>query len=161
MMNRKRLHQWLLPLAAVLLLATCGKTDPPTADALLAMPAAPASYTALQLQEVVEKPQNMYRQYARGLLARTAYTAHAETPFHVEIWDLLIGPGMATDTLSLPGATVLEVRSGSGLIVIDGKQDELQLGSSLAVDEGRTFQIDNSRGDQPISLRAVVIRTRN
>lgn len=102
-----------------------------------------------------------YRQYARGLLARTVFTAEeSESPYVVEIWDFLVGPGVKSDTVSLPGAAVFEVRSGSGSIAIDKEPRQIRIGSTLALDEGRTFDFANSMKDQAIAIRAIIIRSR-
>jgi hypothetical protein len=102
-----------------------------------------------------------YRQYTRGLLARTVFTAEeSESPYVVEIWDFLVGPGVKSDTVSLPGAAVFEVRSGSGSITINKEPRQVRIGSTLALDEGRAFDLANNMKDQAIVIRATIIRSR-
>jgi mannose-6-phosphate isomerase-like protein (cupin superfamily) len=73
------------------------------------------------------------------------------------MWDLLVGPGGKTDAVSLPGSAVLEVRSGAGLVTIDGKPQAVRMGSTFAIDEGSKFSIDNGQQHGPLSIRAIVI----
>jgi hypothetical protein len=108
-----------------------------------------------------EQPRlNLFKQYAPALLTRTVYMAPAAAPYHVEMWDLLVGPSRKTDAVSLPGSAVLEVRSGAGLVTIDGKPHALRMGSTFAINEGSQFAIDNGQQPRALSIRAIVISSR-
>jgi len=113
-----------------------------------------------QQAEPPPKPVGLYEQYAPGLLARKAYTADPVGKYSVELWDLLVGPGMKNEGATLPGGAVIEVRSGSGDAVIDGKSQKIKIGSVFSVAEGVKFSLINSDKENPLSMRAVVIRTR-
>jgi hypothetical protein len=105
-----------------------------------------------------EQPRtNLFKQYAPALLTRTVYVAQAAAPYRVEMWDLLVGPRRKTDAVSLPGSAVLEVRSGEGLVTIDGNPQAVRMGSTFAIDEGSKFSIDNGQQHRPLSIRAIVI----
>ena len=115
----------------------------------------------LTLSLAEEQPRtNLFKQYAPALLTRTVYVAPADAPYHVEMWDLLVGPRRKTDAVSLPGSAVLEVRSGAGLVTIDGKPHALRMGSTFAINEGSQFAIDNGQQPRALSIRAIVISSR-
>src|SRR5207244_1738386 len=61
-------------------------------------------------------PDAPYRQLVPGLMVRTRYVAEARGPNHIEIWELLAGPGQKTGSFTLPGAAVLEISAGQGVI---------------------------------------------
>ena len=104
-----------------------------------------------------EQPADAFRQIVPGLLARTIYTAESSGPHRVEIWDIVVGPGMKSEATTFPGGAVLEVQGGHGSITIDDKRQELRLGSTLAVDDGHKFALENADQEAALSLRAVVI----
>jgi len=98
-----------------------------------------------------------YRQLVPGLLARSRFTTDATGNRRVELWDLLVGPGLRSGAAMLPGAAVLEVRGGTGRIVIAGKEQDLRSGTTLTVPEQASFQLVNTRTDLGLSIRATVI----
>lgn len=109
---------------------------------------------ALQPGRVVEEIP--YRAFAPGLLVRNTYRAPAEGALQVEIWDLLVGPGSRSEAARLPGAAVLEVRTGSGTALVDGESSELSLGATLLIGEEAEVAFDNP-GEGPLSMRAILI----
>lgn len=98
-----------------------------------------------------------YQQLVPGLLARARFVADATADRRVELWDLLVGPGMRSAAATLPGGAVLEVRGGSGRIIIGGREQELRAGATLPIPDGTTFQVVNARNDLGLSIRATVI----
>ena len=88
--------------------------------------------------------QNPYVQLAQGLFTRTMYAAASGTGYRVEVRDLLVGPGQRTEEVSLPGAAVLEFRSGNGAITAGGKRQEFAARSTFVLSEGQAFVIENS-----------------
>jgi hypothetical protein len=114
----------------------------------------------LEAQRLAKPPASTFHQYATGLLARTTYAADSTGPYRVEIWDLVVGPGMRSATTALPGGAVFEVRTGSGRIEIERNRQELRQGETLAVAQGAPFSLVNGRNDLQLAIRAVVI-TRN
>jgi len=135
----RRLLPWLLPSAGPLAVSTI---------VLLG---------ALAGAQVAAPPTDPLKELAPGLLARTIYTAEGSEPYRVEIWELVVGPGMKSETTALAGGVVLEVRGGRGYITIDDKRQELRLGATLAVDDGHKFALENADKESPLSLRGVVI----
>lgn len=116
----------------------------------LALCAVPA-----QAQEVQQRES--FSQFVPGMLARVRYEAPATGPFQVQIWDLLVGPGLRSDPALLPGAGVLEVRSGSGVLTFDSQEVPLQPGTVVSVPEGARLSLENGDEVQGLAIRAVVI----
>ncbi len=98
------------------------------------------------------RPENPYGKLASGIATRTLFVASSATGYRVEVRDLLVGPGKSTEAVSLPGAAIFEVRSGSGVMTVGGKQRELRLGSTFALSEGESFSIEN-KGTDAIAMR--------
>ncbi len=103
---------------------------------------------------VTGEPRNAFKQLVPGLLVRTRYVAEGRPA--VEIWDLLVGPGQKSEKARLPGAAVLEVRSGRGMLRA-GKPTELRIGASLALAENEDFSLANTDPEAPLILRATII----
>jgi len=101
-----------------------------------------------------------YQQLVPGLLARTRFAAHATADRRVELWDLLVGPGMRSAEATLPGGAVLEVRGGSGRIIMGGQEQKLRSGTTLSISDRTSFQLVNARNDLGLSIRATVIIAR-
>jgi hypothetical protein len=98
-----------------------------------------------------------FRQYAPGLLARVNYEAPPGGRHRVALWDLLVGPGKASDPVKLPGGAVVEVRSGSGRAVIDGQAREIAGGATFVVHQGSSLALANGRDDLALALRVTLI----
>jgi hypothetical protein len=118
-----------------------------------------ASVAALSQTSSPRVP-GFYAPFVPGLLARQVTEApmRGEAGVEFEVWDLLVGPGITTDELMLPGAAVLQVRAGAAQLVVERQPLNLRLGQSLAIDEGQHLRIDNSGSSVPLSLRATLIR---
>lgn len=101
------------------------------------------------------RPKNPYEKLAPGIATRTLFEASSGKGYRVEVRDLLVGPGKRTEAVSLPGAAVFEVRSGSGVMTVGGQPRELSLGSTFALSEGETFSIENKSTDA-IAMRVHV-----
>ena len=103
------------------------------------------------------EPSMPFSKLAVGLATRTIFRASDGVGTQVEVRDLLTGPQQKTESTSLPGAAVLEIRSGAGTIQIGDKQQELSLGSTLTVPERAAFTIEN-KSDVPMTVRAFLFR---
>jgi hypothetical protein len=106
------------------------------------------------------EPLPTYRQLARGILARTRLVADSTSGQRVEVWDLLVGPGIQSDSIALPGAAVIEVRGGSGRVRVGGQERTVQAGITFAVPEGAALAVTNGRADLGLALRAVIVSGR-
>jgi mannose-6-phosphate isomerase-like protein (cupin superfamily) len=114
--------------------------------------------TPLRLAPASEPP--MYEVLAPGLFGRSVYSAQApDRSYGIEVFGLLVGPGRSSEPTQFDGDAVLLVRSGRGLIAIEGKNQELSLGSAYSIAAGQTFHIENFDEAIPISLRAVILRS--
>jgi hypothetical protein len=126
-------------------------------------PQAPATQPPAAQPPVTQPPtqaEGMFRQYAPGLLARVNYQADAPGQYRVALWDLLVGPGKTADAVKLPGAAVVEVRSGSGRAVIDSKARDITGGATFAVDEGSSLALANGSSELALALRVTLISAR-
>jgi hypothetical protein len=116
----------------------------------------PSSVTPQEL--TVTKIQTPYRQIVPGLLGRKRFVSERNGPFVVEIWDLMVGPGRRTESASLSGAVVLEVRSGVGVLASGGQSRELRTGNTTTLEEKADFSLSNGDKESPLILRATVLR---
>jgi len=144
--------------SAVLLLSGCRKQNIVKPAPSVPTPTPTRSIDRSQLAP--DPQQNSYRQYAPGLLARTVYKADQTGDLNVEIWDLLVGPGKRSEAATLPGGAVFEIRSGNGAVTIAGKRRDVKTGATLSLDDGDSFQIENTSADEPVSIRLVLIHGR-
>lgn len=113
-----------------------------------------ANQNTQTMPRFVDKP---FEQMTSGLFVRKTYEADSTGRLRVQIWDLLVGPGKKSEPVELPGAAILEVRSGSGTIILDTERKLLALGTSLSVDEGSSIAFDNSNGAGRLAIRTIVI----
>jgi hypothetical protein len=104
------------------------------------------------------EPRDPYRSIAPGLLARTRYVADRTGPYTLEVWDLMVGPGKTSEKARLPGAAVVEVRSGTGILSSGGKSVDLRLGATAPLAEAADFSLGNTDKEAPLILRATLIR---
>jgi len=127
--------------------------------AILAIAFSAAVTPVLDGQQTAAQPDQtgMFRQYAPGLLARVSYQSDAGGRWRVAIWDLLVGPGKTSDAFRLPGGAVIEVRSGGGRAIIDGKPREISGGTTFAVDEGSSLALANGSNELALALRVTLI----
>jgi hypothetical protein len=102
-------------------------------------------------------PAHPYSELMPGVLSRTVFEAAGPAGYRVEVSDLRVSAGRRGEDLKLPGAAFFEVRSGSGAILVGGKRQELQGGSTAAVSEGQAFTLDCAAG-QPLTIRAYLVR---
>jgi len=98
------------------------------------------------------EPAKPFSKLADGLAARTLFQASDGAGTQVEVRDLLIGPGQKTESASLTGAAVFEIRSGNGTMQTGEKQRELTPGVTLSLSEKATFTIEN-KADSPMAIR--------
>jgi hypothetical protein len=131
--------------------------------ALSAAALLPLRATAAQVTGAAPQPRPAaptYRQLVPGLLVRARIAADAPANRRVELWDLLVGPGKRSDSVTFPGGVVLEVRGGRGRIIIAGREQELRPGSTLSIPDGTSFVLVNGRDDLGLSLRATIVAAR-
>ncbi len=102
-------------------------------------------------------PAHPFSELMPGVLSRTIFEAAGPSGYRVEVRDLRVTAGRRGEDIKLPGAAFFEVRSGSGAILVGGKRQELQAGSTAAVSEGQAFTLDCAAG-QPLTIRAYLVR---
>jgi len=105
------------------------------------------------------EPANPYAEAGKGLLARTIFETEGPPGVRIEVRDFLVAPGQTTEHVSFPGASIIAVRSGAGLLVAGEKRQEVASGRTLLVSEGESFVIEN-KGVLPIGLRVYLFTRR-
>ncbi len=118
---------------------------------------APAQQTA---PAAVEGGQNLFQQQAPGLLVRREYRSEDAGPVLVEVWDLLVGPGKSSEPFALPGAAVITIRSGNGVMRAGDNDHEMRMGSSVSIPDGAPVSFDNSKGRTAIAAQAILVTKR-
>lgn len=105
--------------------------------------------------------RDTFHQYAEGLLVRPVFASDSAGAYRVEVWDLLVGPGMRSAEVRLPGGAVCEVRAGSGVLRREGGRDlQLAPGATFTLSEGARFVVANGRDDLGLSIHAVIVSRR-
>jgi hypothetical protein len=80
--------------------------------------------------------------------------------FSLQTQSLLIGPGHKTSAISLPGAAILEVNCGKGVLRIGDRAQKVQGGSVLTMKDGEPLIIQNERDDLGLSIRITILRVK-
>ncbi len=131
--------------------------------------AAPPDKGEIQYSRFAPDPPS--DEIVKGLLSQTVYdtarderamAAIARGPapgprYRIEVRTLLVGPGRRTESATLPGAAIFEVRSGAGTFAIGEKTQEITTGSTFAVSDGESFTFA-SGADTELTLRVYIIR---
>ena len=102
-------------------------------------------------------PNNPYRQLVPGLMVRTLYVAETRGPNRIQVWELLVGPGQKTGAFTLPGAGVLFITSGQGVVTTAGAAREVSTGQTTVVDEGAQIQIENRTAGAGLMIQATLV----
>ena len=153
---------WIRPVASLVLVGLTGACGSPQPRETVASTAAVGAIVAPQQARLSEtEPLQPLREFAPGLMARTLYVAESNDPYRIEVWDLLVGPGKKTSAVSLPGAAVIEIRSGRGVLTIAGKAGDVAQGAVISVNDGDQLAIENRAPDVGLIMRATVVRPRN
>lgn len=114
---------------------------------------------AAEIQFSAYTPENPYGLLAPGLLARSMFIAEGEGGLRVEVRDVLLGPGKQAGEIALPGAAVLEVRSGAGTLTVNGQSRKIATGTTVGLSQGQGFSLSNdSAGGLSIRLHVVSIQ---
>ena len=140
----------------VVIVGSVASAQDPQSTPIPRAPTTPEKLTATE-------PRDPYKELVAGLLMRQRYAAEGRPA--VEVWDLMVGPGKTTQPARLPGAGVLEVRSGRGVLRVGparpiraGSARPLRTGVVLALDDTAEFILVNEDKETPLILRATVIR---
>jgi hypothetical protein len=103
--------------------------------------------------------KNPYVELGQGILYRKLFESAGPDGLTIEVRDLLVGPRRQTSKVTLPGAALCEMRSGSGTLTTDDHTQDLGYGAAFMLPEGSTFAISN-KSDNPISIRVHLIRAK-
>jgi hypothetical protein len=99
---------------------------------------------------------NAFEQMAPGLLGRTVFKTEAGNTT-VEIIDLIVGPGKASEAITLKGGAVLDVQGGEATLLVDGKQQRVRPGNTVALAQNQNIVIDNSRATRSLVARLILL----
>lgn len=102
------------------------------------------------------EPKDAFHLGEGNVLARTVYSTAGPVNSQVEVRDFKFPPHVKTRLGALPGSGVLEVYSGRGSVVLDGKSEDLAGGAVKAVPAGQALEFDN-RGDYSLVVRVFVV----
>jgi mannose-6-phosphate isomerase-like protein (cupin superfamily) len=104
------------------------------------------------------EPKHPYSQLAQGLLARTAYQSPSGAQgVRIEVVDFLVGPQQRTASVPSPGALVLEIKSGDGILSVNDRTEKLSTGRTLSLQAGVTLTFENT-GETPLAMQAHVLK---
>lgn len=103
------------------------------------------------------QPTNPYTPMASGLLSRRVFETTGPPGMHIEVLDLLVGPGKRVESARLTGTQVCEVRAGHGILIMDSQRQEMKPGFTFAIPDGKSFTLENTT-TEAIQIRAYTIR---
>jgi hypothetical protein len=101
------------------------------------------------------QPQAALARTESGSLARTLFGAEG-SGIRVEVREILVGPKQRSTAARSAGAAIGEVRSGRGVLNVDGKVQNLQMGSMLSLADGQSYTLEN-QSDVPLVIRLYVL----
>lgn len=107
------------------------------------------------------RPSNAFEQLVPGLLVRVVYSA--ENPadnYIVDVLDFLVGPNMTSEPTSLGGDTVMEVRAGDGIAMVDGEMFEIETGTVFSL-SGESMVSFENKSEMALQIRAHVVKSNN
>jgi hypothetical protein len=100
-----------------------------------------------------EKERPSYQIVAKGLLANPAFSVQFHSaPLRVGIRDLIMGPGQA-QSVPTPVRTLMELRGGGVITIINGESQQRQPGDFWIVERGSALSLQND-GDVAV-IRAI------
>lgn len=143
----------LLLLFTSLLTVSCKRWTQRGAKGTGLLPKAPAGETKFSSY----RPKNPYTALTAGMMTRTLFSTSSRNGYHVEVRDLIVGPGQHSKSVALPGAAVFEVRSGNGVMTAGESKQELKLGTTFSLAEGERFSIEN-KSDSPLAMRVYLFQ---
>jgi quercetin dioxygenase-like cupin family protein len=103
-----------------------------------------------------DRIQTPFTEAAPGVFTRTVYRTAASPTLTVEVRDLEIAPGKRAEDVALPGAAVLEVRSGTATARVGGERRDVTAGAVLSLSQGTPLAFEN-HGDVTLSIRLFVV----
>lgn len=116
----------------------------------------PAEETRSQVEYAGSQPQQAFHLEEGNVLARTIYSTAGPANSQIEVRDFKLPPHVKTHLDALPGPGVLEVYSGHGSLLLDGKSEDLVSGVIKALPAGHALEFDN-KGDFSLVLRVYLV----
>jgi hypothetical protein len=103
------------------------------------------------------KPAIPYEEMGPSILGRKIFDAAGPAGYRIEVRDLRVDARRKAEDIRLPGASFLEVQSGSGILTMAGNRRELPSGSTFSVPQGQAFTLE-ATSDQPLTIRARLVK---
>jgi hypothetical protein len=128
---------------------------PPAQASAVTSPAAEAPAPPPQTPVDPGTARSRYQPLVPGLLARTLFTTSATAPVAVDLVDILIGPGQSARLSANAFAALIDIEAGAALLSVDGKPVTAKPGTSIAIAQGQTINIDNRQGRRTFLARLV------
>jgi len=111
-----------------------------------------------QLKGSISRPDKPFVEGPPGTpYARSSFSA-TEGHYVIEVRDLLVAPAQQGISVEAMGAGVLEVRDGTGSVMIGNKTMAVSMGATFFVSEGDKIRIESRGG--PMILRAHFFKNR-
>lgn len=133
----------------------------PTNPAQAAPKAAPVTFAKGVRAVDSRAPTPQFTAIAAGLYARPVVdTQSAKDDVAIRIWSLSVSPKTNTAAMSLPGAAMLSLTSGSVEYIAGDVRGKMKPGDTAAIPEGASLRFINVDGDRPAILRAVIVSGR-
>jgi hypothetical protein len=101
-------------------------------------------------------PPGAYRQLAPGLLSRSIFKANAGNNT-IEVLDLLVGAGKASEEIRTPDPAMLDVQAGDAMLRVNGRPQQVRPGAVIPLDRDLPIIIDNTGGERPFVARMIVV----
>jgi hypothetical protein len=110
---------------------------------------APATLTCQQpaqdtTRPAPQKPES-YRQLAEGVMASSepVFATDSLAHFHIQVLNLVLGPNKSAPRVPLEGAAIMELRSGSLEVTINGRTTRQEIGATWFVPAGAKLALKN------------------
>lgn len=111
-----------------------------------------------QMRPEAARPPVVYEAVVPGLLGASKLTTETLPGVALEVRDLVLGPGKVVSAVPVPGATIVELRSGLVETTIDGQATLRRPGEYWIVRPGQAYGIRSLQG--VATLRTLVFQDR-
>jgi hypothetical protein len=111
--------------------------------------------SSIHLYGQADAPGN-FQEMVPGLLGRTVFKTDAKD-IRIEIMDILVGPGKASEPIVLKSGALLDVQGGEAVLIVDGKPHRVKPGgNAVSFAQGQTIMIDNRIAPRSLVARLIL-----
>ncbi len=119
---------------------------------------APAVLAQAKPGQAQEPGRVVYESLAPGIIGARVFMSDALRGAIVEVSDVILGPGKSAPDFLVPGATIMELKSGEVETTIDGQTVRRRPGAYWVVRSGQRFAIKNLGGQVVIQAFSITRR---